>query len=100
MSTNGNLNAFRKVAFWEGVSTLILFGIAVPLKYLAGHPMYVTIFGNIHGFLFLLYLIFTFIVGSKYKWSPALYVMCILGAIFPFGAFIVDSKFLKPLSTK
>ncbi|CAG5079781.1 DUF3817 domain-containing protein [Parvicella tangerina] len=99
MST-GNLNAFRKVAFWEGVSTLILFGVAVPLKYLADQPIYVTIFGNIHGFLFLLYLIFMVMVGIKYKWNAILYVMCLLGAVIPFGAFVVDSKFLKPLSQK
>lgn len=98
--SKGNVNAFRKVAFWEGVSTLILFFVAMPLKYFADQGTYVTIFGNIHGFLFLVYLVFMFIVGSKYKWSPALYVMCLLGAIIPFGAFLVDSKFLKPLSEK
>ena len=46
------IRALRRVAFVEGVSTLVLFGIAMPLKYLAGLPLAVRIVGSIHGFLF------------------------------------------------
>ena len=42
----------RWIGFIEGVSTLALFGVAMPLKYLADMPLAVTIAGAIHGALF------------------------------------------------
>ena len=48
----GYLNALRVLSIVEGVSTLLLFFIAMPLKYIAGMPMAVTVAGSIHGGLF------------------------------------------------
>jgi integral membrane protein len=47
----------RKVALAEGVSYLLLLGIAMPLKYLAGMPLAVLIVGSVHGGLFILFCI-------------------------------------------
>ncbi|GIT29896.1 MAG: hypothetical protein Ct9H300mP1_19420 [Planctomycetaceae bacterium] len=44
--------SLRQVSRIEGVSTLVLFGIAMPLKYFAGMPRGVTVVGSIHGALF------------------------------------------------
>lgn len=43
----------RHVALAEAVSYLLLVGVAMPLKYLAGQPIAVRIVGMIHGVLFL-----------------------------------------------
>ena len=43
-------SVFRFFGFLEGGSLLLLLGIAIPLKYLAGKPEVVTIIGSIHGF--------------------------------------------------
>ena len=48
------LNRLRVVAFWEGVSFLVLLGVAMPLKYLAGWPLAVRVVGMAHGILFIL----------------------------------------------
>ena len=45
------LSRLRRLGFAEGVSTLVLFGIAMPLKYLADMPMAMRIVGSLHGFL-------------------------------------------------
>ena len=50
----GYLKALRVFSIVEGVSTLVLFFIAMPLKYAAGMPMAVTIVGSVHGALFTL----------------------------------------------
>ncbi len=42
------LRALRQVSRIEGVSTLVLFGIAMPLKYFAGMPRAVTVLSLIH----------------------------------------------------
>lgn len=74
----------------EGVSTLILFGIAIPLKYVAGMPVAVTVVGPIHGFLFLA-LVSMFLLGrTRIPLSRRLTAAGIAAALFPFGPFIVD----------
>ncbi len=46
---------FERIAIIEGVSFLILLGIAMPLKYLLGIPEMVKYVGWAHGVLFILY---------------------------------------------
>lgn len=51
------LRAFRYIGFVEGITTLVLFGIAMPLKYWAGNPALVPPSGWIHGVSFLVYIV-------------------------------------------
>ena len=46
---------FRIVAFWEGISYLLLLFVAMPLKYGFGIDVAVRIVGMAHGVLFLAY---------------------------------------------
>lgn len=52
MRSAKTFNWFRKIAFAEGVSFLVLLLIAMPLKYFADMPIAVTIVGGLHGLLF------------------------------------------------
>ena len=45
----------RRVAIIEGISFLVLLGIAMPLKYFANMPMPVKVVGWAHGVLFLIF---------------------------------------------
>ena len=84
------LRNLRRVGIVEGISTLLLFGVAMPMKYLAGMPMAVTVVGTIHGVLFLA-LVFMFLVGMRrIPISPRLTAAGIAGAVVPFGPFVVD----------
>jgi len=49
VSASGRYRVFRSVAFVEGVTTLALCLVAMPIKYLAGNPEPVQITGWIHG---------------------------------------------------
>ncbi len=81
----------------EGISTLALFFIAMPLKYMYDQPMAVTYVGMIHGFLFI-GLIALFVIGkSIVPLSTKMVVGGIIGAVLPFGPFIVDVKLYKLL---
>lgn len=81
-----NLKTFGII---EGVSTLILFGIAVPLKYLADIPLAVRIVGPIHGTLFLV-LVVMFLLGvQRIPISRGLAAAGIVAAVIPFGPFVV-----------
>ncbi len=74
----------------EGVSTLTLFFVAMPLKYYGGVPEAVSIVGGIHGILFV-GLVVMFILGKAIvPLSGRMVLYGIIGAIVPFGPFVVD----------
>ena len=75
----------------EGVSFLVLLGIAMPLKYFAGMPQMVRVVGMAHGLLFLLFVAAVFQVAFALRW-PLMRVMGALAAsVVPFGPFILDA---------
>jgi integral membrane protein len=86
------LSRLRVLGTVEGISTLVLFGIAMPLKYLAGMPMAVTIVGSAHGVLFLA-LVTMFLLGTRrIPISRGLAAAGIVAAVVPFGPFIIDRR--------
>lgn len=44
------MRGLRQLAIVEGISTLVLFFVAMPLKYFAGMPQAVTVVGPFTGF--------------------------------------------------
>ena len=93
------LRKLRLLGVIEGSSTLVLFGIAMPLKYILGKPEAVRIVGSIHGALFVA-LVIMFLVGMKRIPIPMrLTAAGIAGAVIPFGPFVVD-RWLGKLSAK
>lgn len=90
MINRGFLRKLRVMGVIEGISTLVLFGIAMPLKYFAGMPMAVSIVGSLHGALFV-GLVAMFVVGmNRVPIPPGLTFAGIAGAVVPFGPFVVD----------
>ncbi len=89
------LKKLRLIGIIEGISTLILFGIAMPLKYFADLPMAVTIVGMLHGLLFVA-LVVMFVIGRRViPISKKLAAAGIAAAIIPFGPFVVDARLAK-----
>ena len=54
---NSAIGRLRFVGLLEGVSLLVLLGIAMPLKYLANQPDAVKLVGWAHGVLFVLFVV-------------------------------------------
>ena len=90
------LQRLRLAGVIEGTSTLVLFGVAMPLKYMADMPIAVTIVGMAHGVLFMILVGMALIAIKKVPISRRLALMVMVGAVFPFGPFIVDRR-LKAL---
>lgn len=84
------LKRLRMLGMIEGTSTLVLFGIAMPLKYLADMPFAVQVAGSMHGFLFLT-LVTMFVLGMRrIPISRGLAGAGVVAAVLPFGPFIFD----------
>lgn len=92
------IKIFIAVAFLEGVSYILLLGIAVPIKYAFKDATYVKLLGMPHGILFIAYIILAIMVSSKLKWDNKTLFIVLLASIIPFGTFFVDRKYLKQTS--
>ncbi|TAH42562.1 MAG: DUF3817 domain-containing protein [Bacteroidetes bacterium] len=88
------LGRFRMIALMEGVSFILLL-MAMPLKYLYGHPEYVKVIGWIHGLLFILYVLALVNVKMSNGWSILKSVIAFLASLLPFGTFILDISLRK-----
>lgn len=94
-NSNSFIRAFRMIGTLEGISFLLLLGIAMPLKYMAGIPEPVKIVGWAHGVLFVLYV--AAVVQAKFtlNWSIKQVFFALLASVIPFGPFIIDRQYLK-----
>ena len=82
----------RIISLTEGVSFLLLLGVAMPLKYFAGLPMAVKLAGWIHGVLFIVFglaLLQTMVVA---RWPMLRGAAVFVAALLPFGPFVMDRR--------
>ena len=90
-----SLGRLRVIGWWEGVSFLVLLGIAMPLKYFAGWPHAVRVVGMAHGILFLLYLTAAIQAALDRNWSWKRTALVLLASVLPAGPFVIDAKILR-----
>jgi len=84
------LQFFRKVAFVEGMSYLILLFVAMPLKYVWDMPLAVRIVGMIHGILFILYIWILIRVWTERNWTFGRATIGAIASLVPFGTMMFD----------
>jgi integral membrane protein len=89
------LGRLRIIGFAEGLSFLILLGIAMPLKYFFGLPETVRVVGMAHGLLFVLYVLLVIQVKIEYGWSFKKMGLALLASVVPFGTFWADAKLFR-----
>lgn len=93
MSTNkSTLKLFRNIAVIEGISTIILFCIAMPLKYWADIPLAVTYVGWAHGLLFIAYIYLLVMCWLAYRWTFGRVALFFVASLIPFAPFFVERK--------
>ena len=83
----------RLVGMLEGISFLLLMGVAMPLKYFAGLPDAVKYTGWIHGLLFIGYAManLSALVSGKISFRDS--VIALIVSLIPCGPFFVDRRF-------
>lgn len=85
-----SLGRFRLVAFWEGLSFLVLLLIAMPLKYGLGLPQGVRVVGMAHGVLFLAYLLTLMTAALDQGWGLKRVTLAFLASLVPGGTFWLE----------
>ncbi len=95
MNNKNFIRVFRLIAILEGISLLVLFFLAMPLKYWFNTPQLISPVGMSHGLLFVGYVILASLAYAVLRWSIKDFVIVILASFIPFGTFYVEKKYLK-----
>ncbi len=82
----------RRVALAEAVSYLLLLGVAMPLKYLAGMPRAVTVVGLVHGVLFVAFAWALFAVWRQGRWPLQRLLAVFVASLLPVVPFVMDRR--------
>ncbi len=93
------IHLVRHIGFAEAVSFLLLMGVAMPLKYLAGQPLAVKYVGWAHGVLFVGLGVAVLYAMFAARLSIGRAVLVMVAALLPFGPFVIDGR-LKRWATK
>ncbi len=89
------ISRFRLVAILEGISFLVLLGIAMPLKYFAGMPLAVKYAGWAHGLLFISYIVLAVPLFTRLKWPLERVYGVGVASLLPFGTFVLERRWLR-----
>jgi integral membrane protein len=86
---------FRRIAWVEGWSFLVLLGVAMPLKYLAGLPLAVRIVGMAHGVLFIAYVVLLALLFARKAFTFERTTWALILSLVPFGTFLLERQLAR-----
>jgi integral membrane protein len=86
------IRQLRIIGLIEGASFLVLLGIAMPLKYLAGMPRAVSVVGMAHGVLFILYVAALVHAHVTVRWPIRRVLTVFAAAVLPLGPFFIEGS--------
>ncbi|MER6957750.1 MULTISPECIES: DUF3817 domain-containing protein [unclassified Streptomyces] len=96
------LTRYRVLAYVTGV-LLVLLCLSMIAKYgldVDGAADFTRVVAIAHGWLYVLYLVFAFDLGSKAKWPVARQLWVLLAGTIPTAAFFVERKISRELEAK
>ena len=89
------IRLFRFIALVEGVTTLALFLVAMPLKYVFDQPQYVPSVGLAHGIAFVAYMAAMPLLLRNQGLTEKDWARTAIAAFFPFGTFLNDLRLAR-----
>lgn len=89
------IKLFKNLAFAEGLSAILLFFFAMPMKYFFDNPIFVKHIGLAHGILFIAYIIAATILKFNQNWTTKKYGLICFASIPPFGTFYMERKYFR-----
>jgi integral membrane protein len=88
--SEGSIKWLRIIGIAEGISLLVLIGIAMPLKYIAHKPEAVKYVGWLHGLLFVTFIATVAFVYFDRSWPFKRVIFAFIAAFLPFGTIVFD----------
>jgi integral membrane protein len=88
----GALTAYRVMAYVTGVMLLVLVFVAVPLQIWGHNDKPVAIVGQVHGFLYMVYLVTAFYLAIRARWKFLRTILVLLAGTVPILTFVAERK--------
>lgn len=92
-----SLKLFKLISIAEGISAILLFGVAMPLKYIFHKPFLISSVGMAHGVLFIAFVLFAIAYQFKVRWKAIDFLIILVCSVVPLGTFYVEKKYLEKL---
>jgi integral membrane protein len=86
------LRRYRAIAYVVGILLLVLFLVAMPLKYFADRSALVETVGPIHGFVYMIYLVLAFDLSRRAGWGLGRTAMFMLAGTIPVLSFVAERR--------
>lgn len=86
------LTRYRVIAWIVGVALILLVVIGMPLKYGFDTPVVVETVGQVHGFLYMLYLVAAFDLARRAEWPLKRMILVMLAGTVPFVSFYAERR--------
>lgn len=90
------LKLLATLSAMQGVSFILLLGVAVPFKHLGGYAAGVTVVGALHGALWLCYMWVVLATNTLKMWTKAETARLMVSALLPFGGF-ATARWIKSI---
>ncbi len=81
---------YRVMAFITGVLIIIVVFVGIPLQIWGHNTIITNQVATVHGFLYIVYIVFAFMLASKLRMKPKPTVILLLAGTVPVMTFVVE----------
>lgn len=81
---------YRIMAYVVGVLLVVLVLVGMPLKYLGGNDVVVTLTGIPHGWLYMILLVTAYDLGRRVHWPWGRLILIAIAGTVPFLSFVAE----------
>ena len=93
------VTAYRVMAYITGVLIIVICFAGLPLQFAAGNDWIDKWLGTVHGYLYIVYVIVAYLLGSKLRLRPMQMIPLLLAGIVPIMTFIVERWMMRTYIT-
>ena len=90
---------YRVMAYITGVLIIVIFFAGLPLQFAAGNPWIDKWLGTAHGYLYIVYVVIAYTLGSKLRLRPKQMIPLLLAGIVPIMTFLVERWMMRTYIT-
>jgi integral membrane protein len=87
---NAAVLRYRVMAYITGVLIIVVVFAGIPLQILAHNTFIVNQVGTVHGFLYIVYIVFAYMLASKLRMGLKHTVILLLAGTIPVMTFVVE----------
>jgi integral membrane protein len=86
---------YRVMAYITGVLIIVVCFVGIPLQVVAHNTFIVNQIGTVHGFLYIVYIVFAYILAQKLKMKTGPTVLLLLAGTVPVMTFFVERWMMR-----